>query len=142
MMEHKAGLTISRPTCGNGDEYISIQIKDVDAKLKFVELHISYAKFTEALTGRSEVDCEIKVTDLHNVGRIKESKEFIFEMPKGSGMFYDNKDAAKDEALRLADKGWTPSLYFGSQNSFYQKFDKYYAKTTQSRWVDKFMGAE
>jgi len=55
-----------------------------------------------------------------------------------AGWDYDNrKEVARGEALRVAPKGWEPSLSFGSQGSFFRRDGNEWASTIVSRWVDR-----
>ena len=134
-MKHKAGLTISRPPYGDGSRKISIQVKDRDASIKFLELEVDYDKFAECLTGLAEVDCEIKVNKIENVGKVIERKKIEFEIP---GPEYEVSDEImKRLAPENTPDGWECSVYFNSQDSFFKKDGKEYARTHISRWIDK-----
>lgn len=71
----KAKLTISRPTFGDGKEVIAIHVKDASSGVEIAELHIGYAEFTQALTGQSEMECDINrilsEANLHKIGKKK-----------------------------------------------------------------------
>lgn len=54
-----AHLTISRPQCSNGEQYISIEIGDRDSRLHVVDIKVSLADFTKAITGLAHVDAEV-----------------------------------------------------------------------------------
>lgn len=131
---HKAQLTITRPTYGDGRKKIKISVRDIDARFEFLELEIDLASFTECLTGLSHVNCDMKVKGLENVGKKRESKTIEFEMS-------ENNHRSKEEAIRLSKEvtpdGWICSGYFGSKDSFFRINGKPYARTTISRWVDK-----
>jgi hypothetical protein len=129
----KGSLTISRPTCGDGREYISIQVKDVTSRVRFLEVEISYAEFTACLTGLSETRCDLVVRGLQNVGKTKETDRIMFEMPKHN--YNDTKEVAILEAQKNTPKGWECDTYFGSQGSFYQKNGRSWATTLIYRWV-------
>jgi hypothetical protein len=129
----KGSLTISRPTCGNGREYISIQVKDVNARVRFLEVEINYAEFTACLTGLSETKCDLVVRGLHNVGKTKETDRIMFEMPKHN--YNNTRETAILEAQKNTPEGWECDTYFGSQDSFYQKDGKSWATTQIFRWV-------
>jgi len=83
------------------------------------------------------VKCEGTIRGIQNVGKIKETKEFIFEVSD-----YRPKEEAIQKAKELCPEGWEPSLYFGSQSSFFTGEDKKrYAETYIYRFVDKVEGA-
>lgn len=133
-MKHKAKLSISRPTYGDGREMICIRIKDTDARIEFVELEIGYAEFTQALTGLSEVSCSMDVRGLQNVGKQLEREQLTFKMPEDKPF---DKNMAAQLAILHAPDGWEPSTYFGSKSSFFSKDGANYATTDISRWVEK-----
>ncbi len=137
-MKHKAQITISRPQYGDGRELIHLNITDVDARIEFVELEISYADFTRALTGQAYVVCDMHVRGLENVGKQRERDTITVEMPECS--YYDRKATAVAEVHHHIKEGWTSSDYFGSQDSFYTKDNIQYAKTDIFRWIDKEQG--
>ena len=134
-MKHKAALTISRPSYGDDRKKISIQVRDINARIQFLELEIDLDKFTECLTGLSEVESDMEFRGLENVGKSKETMKIEFEIPDAS--YITGKDKVKEIAVLNTPEGWTCSSYFSSQNSFFQKDDKYFARTTASRWVEK-----
>lgn len=138
-MKHKATLTISRPSYGDGCKAISIQVMDVDARVRFLELEIGYAEFAQVLTGLSEIECMMEVKDLQNVGKQIERKTIEFEMPKNKPYC---KDTASTRAIQEAPEDWRPSLYFGSKSSFFSQNDVNYARTDIYRWVDKEQESE
>ena len=129
-------LTISRPNYGGEQQKISIKVRDDNSRITFLEIEIDLAKFTECLTGLSEVDCNIKTRGLGKVGKTKEMKPFEFEMPEDKKWDNDRKVIAANLASKLAPEGWKPELYFNSQNSFFDKDGKQYARTSLLRWID------
>ena len=134
-MKHKGGLSISRPSYGDGRKKVSIRLSDKDAVIEFVEIEIDYDKFTEALTGMGETECDFEVRALHNVGKIREHKAFEFPIPKTD--WSDRKEVVATEAQKHCPDGWIADTYFGSRNSFFEKDGQNYARTTIKRWVDK-----
>lgn len=75
---------------------------------------------------------------IENVGKLRESKTIEFEVP-------EMLDTWSPEGVKrlnaMADKacpeGWRPDYYFGSQSSFFHREDKYFARCTIRRWVEK-----
>ena len=132
----KGAITISRPSCGDGSKYISIRIKDKCSRISFVDIRIGYAEFTEALTGMSEMECELITRGLQNVGKQKETMPLEFLVcPKGNPIG-DRKKVAKDLAIANTPNGWTPDLYFDSQKSFYHEGTELWARTNIYRYVE------
>lgn len=116
---------------------VKITLTDDKACITFLELTIPPAKFTALLGRLANVKCKAEVRGLNKVGKIRENKPLIFQMPEGT--LYGDKDVAAAEAQKQADEGWEPSLYFGSQDSFtYREVNGktvLFAKTMQFRWV-------
>lgn len=139
-MKHKGKISITRPSCGDGREYISIRLEDKDSHIKFVEVEVDYGEFTKALTGLAGSQCLLKFHNLENVGKIKEHDNISFIMPEHN---YDDKDkVASIAAISACPKGWEPSLYFRSQKSFYRIDGVEFARTTIHRWVDRDGGKD
>ena len=134
-MRQKAALTISRPSYGNDIEKISITVRDVDAKIAFLEIEIDLDEFTRCITGLSMAECEMEVYGLQNVGKKREYMDIVFEMPD---VDYNKKlETAIRLAREAAPEGWESSVYFGSQDSFFTKDGKQYARTRASSCVEK-----
>jgi hypothetical protein len=135
-MKHKAELSISRPSYGDGRKKISILVNDSEARIEFLEIEIDLEAFSECITGLGHCDCEMEVRGLQNVGKKIENMPIVFEVPKE--LRYKGKcDGVNMLAEKATPAGWKCSMYFGSQTSFFSKDDKYFARTTASRWVEK-----
>jgi hypothetical protein len=125
----KANLTISRPSSSRAsdDPFIRIVVRDSSSRTQFLEIDVPLASFAEALTGLSEVECDMKVRDLDRVGLIKESKSVSFDLTadylKKYGIHaFERKKIAylmeqDPDNLFQQENGWALSLYLGSQNS-------------------------
>lgn len=125
----KGHLTISRPQGPRSydDPFIRIAVRDASSRVEFLELEVPLASFAEALTGLSEIKCDMKVRDLDRVGLIKETKALTFELSaeylKKYGVGSCDKKALgylleqdPDDIFQQED-GWVLSTYLGSQNS-------------------------
>ncbi len=135
-MKHKAKLTITRPICGDGRKVISIQVEDADAGIRFLELEVPLDNFSECLTGLSFVECDMKFRGLQNVGKKKERMPVTFQMPDHAD-YSNRKEVAKEIAQDQVPAGWLVSDYFDSQNSFFMKDGKEFARTNAVKWVEK-----
>lgn len=133
-MEINALLTIAV-----NDDNVTIEVEDSDASIRFLKLEITPKDFCAAL-GRlynSKVK-KAKVCGLKYLGKKMEHKKFEFEMPKHT--WSNREKLAEITAIEKCPNEWEPDLYFNSQDSFFQKDGKEYAKTTIRRWVDKKNG--
>jgi hypothetical protein len=124
---------------GNTDE-VEIEIYDPQSRCVFVSLVLTPSEFCQAAFGRLvRIPCTILVDNLEKVGKELNLDKIRFELPKD--YLYANKSDLKEKAEELAVKncpeGWTPDLYFGSQNSFFEKDGKLWAQTTIRTWVEK-----
>lgn len=134
-MTIKGELTISRPQCSDGSQYISIKVKDIDAGIEFLNIKIPYAEFTQCLTGLAYQDCEFDIRGVENIGKKLETDTISFEVFRS---YYKRDD---EELIYLAEEatppGWICSKYFGSQSSFFMSEGKKFARTSIRRWVEK-----
>jgi len=74
-------LTISRPICSDGSEYVSISVLDEDSNINFLNIQIGYSDFTKCLMGLSRVDCELSTRGLDKVGLYLRTRKISVEMP-------------------------------------------------------------
>ena len=114
---------------------IELTIRDENAKIRFVHLSLTPDQFCNAALGRlMNTQCEADVHNLDRVGLNHENSTHEFEIPKD--FRYDTK---KKNIIDLAKKtcpdGWTADAYFGSQNSYFTKDGKDYARCTIRRWI-------
>ena len=128
----KGSLTISRPTCGDGRKYVSIQVKDVGSRVTFLEVEIGYADFTACLMGLGEAECALLPRGLNNVGKTKQTDSIHFKMP---AVGFRDEEVARLEAAKNTPDGWQFDGYFGSQQSFYRVGGQAWATTSIYRWV-------
>jgi hypothetical protein len=96
----KGQLCISRPR-GGGEEYISIEFTDADARVRFATFKIGLEDFSRALTGLGYVPGEIELRGLEYVGMKSENKsEIVLGNP-----FVDEK-ALQKKVAELEIDGW------------------------------------
>lgn len=82
----------------------------------------------------SHVECDVNLYDTYeDAGKKLETDRFEFEMPDND--YSTRTDTAKKLVVKKCPTGWVPDLYFGSQNSFFQRGGKYYAGCVIRRWV-------
>jgi hypothetical protein len=135
----KGSIAISRFVNYDGKYPIRITVEDDDAVINFVEINMTLEDFANALMGSGMMDCEIVVRNLENVGKKREQDTIIFEMPKSDHLVYgdDRKEIAKKLAQDACPNGWGVSESFSSQNSFFSKGGKDYARAFIVRWIEK-----
>ena len=129
----KSKVTISRPSFSSGKEIISLTVKDVSSKIRFLELEIKLDDFAKILTGLSEVECDMKIRGLEFVGKKKEMKNFEFLV--GVQEYSNRKESAFSIAKGLVQSGWFVREYFDSKGSFFIKDGEDWARTIIYRYV-------
>ena len=122
-------VSISRPSCGNGDRYISIEVMDNESRTRFLELKFDYSDFAELMTGLSFVHCNGEVRNIERVGKKKISKRVEFQIDS-----YASKDQARDLVRGFLVDGYVSHFDFTSQDSFFTRDGKHYARTSIFKW--------
>lgn len=116
-------------------EKTTIEIADENANTTFVRVELTPEQLSSALSRLSNTDCSVEVYVLERVGKKHKVKEFIFEIPEDI-----KKDKLSEFSQIMVDKempgeGWVSDGYFGSQNSFFNKDGKKYARCYIRRWI-------
>ena len=114
-------------------ENLIIELIDGLSSTHFAKVRLSAKQTMKAFSRLGYCPCEITVRNLDKVGKRMKHKKLEFEIPR------DTESREKD-AVKLAKAhcpvGWTPDLYFNSQDSFFYKDKKHFAKTTIRRLVE------
>lgn len=97
-------VQIGAPTCGDGSEYISIEITDRRSGVQFVELRLSYADMMAALRGSHRSNVEAAVHGLDRVGMKVEHKTVTATVKLDS--YSERSRTAYDAAQPLCVDGW------------------------------------
>ena len=116
----------------NRDE-TTIEIKDESANVRFVKVKLTPEQLSAALSRQISIECELEVKELEKVGKVHENKTFEFEIPETLPTRGNQLELQKIAQSQLSD-GWIADAYFGSQNSFFKKDGKQYARVTIRRW--------
>lgn len=114
---------------------VRIEIRDRDASVMMIKLDLSSKQFTSAIgrLAHTEVrDCE--VYGLDKIGKRQETDtlEFCLDVDKWVDK---TKNQARKKVIENCPEGWEPDMNFGSQDSFFNKDGKEWARTTIRRWV-------
>lgn len=123
-----------------GDDGLRIELFDNDSFKVFAEIKMTPEQVTKAFGRLSNVPCELRVSGLDKVGLKMENKTFEFELPKDFQRNFRSEseselDAIATKLLETEGGGWVADKYYGSQNSFFIKDGKKYARVTIRRWV-------
>ena len=116
-------------------DHTTIEIMDENARVRFVEIELTPQQLSQALSRLSRTNCSVEVHGLDRIGKKMIHKSIEFEC--GELYHHDRKDEQKLIALCKAacPEGWTPDNYFGSQNSFFTKDGKRFARCTIRQWI-------
>jgi len=120
-------------------EGLHLQVFDNDANVQFLEIYLNQDQTCDALSRLARTKCmKCEVNHLDKVGLVREMEKLEFEIPSDSYLENRNRhNTACEIAKKVCPKGWTPELYFDSQDSFFFKDNKTFAKTSRYRWVKK-----
>ena len=120
--------------CGGHTDGVVIEIRDNDAATIFCKIELDAKQFVAALGRLSNVEAKsMEVFNLDRVGKKHEHKKLEFEIPESG---YDGrKEIAIKTAKEKCPEGWIPDLYFGSQDSFFMKDGKEYARCIIRRYI-------
>lgn len=115
-------------------EYTTIQIEDSNAATTFCEVTLTPEQLSAIFSRLSRVTCEIEINGTERLGKKHECKTFEFEIDQNEA---DSKEAQylAFKANSLLTDGWNADAYFSSQNSFFKKDNKQYARCTIRRWI-------
>jgi len=118
-----------------GETGTRIEVRDNSSCTNFMRVELTPEQTCQALSRLSNTPCKASAHNLDRLGKTMELKTFTFEMPYNG--YQDRKTVAAITAKKMCPDGWTPDLYFGSQDSFFTKNGKKMARTTIRRWVNQ-----
>jgi len=118
-------------------EQTTIELMDEDANTTFVRVVLTPDQLSSALSRLAYTDCEMDLFGLDRVGKKMEHKQFEFELPRKNMSSRDSEELSviAQTILDNNNEGWITDTYFGSQDTFFTKNDKPYARCTIRRWV-------
>jgi hypothetical protein len=118
-------------------EDTTIELTDSDASITFAKIRLTVEQLSSALSRLAYTECDIELNGLEKLGKKMQHKEFEFELPRQNMSQRDSKELTKIANKLLSDlnEGWSSDTYFGSQNTFFVKDGKTYARCTIRRWV-------
>jgi len=121
-------LTISKAS----NDVVRIQFKDCNSVTRFATAELSLEQYAQAITGLSEIPCMIEISNLQNVGlrRISDTLEFELEAQNSY-----SRNLHIEQLLRCVPDGWKTTDELSSQNSFFEKDGKRWARATINKWV-------
>lgn len=120
-------------------EGATIELHDADSGITFVKVKMTSEQFCGAIGRLAYSKClEIHIPDLgiSEIGKKLETDSFSFELPESWGIEADIKKLLEIARAKIP-VGWITNDTFQSQNSFFTKDGKRYARCMIKRWVDK-----
>ncbi len=120
------------------EDEVTIDVYDYVSGSTLVGVKLSSRQFTQALSRMMYTKCKsVEVLNLDRINKKHEHKPFEFELPVVDDRFnYEQREKIAKECVKdLCPDGWVADTYFSSQNSFFSKDGKEYARTIIRRWV-------
>lgn len=124
----------------------TIEVFDEDSRIVFLSIELTPEQLSSALSRLGHTPCSIESRNLDKVGCTREMKSLVFEIPREL-YFTKHENTSKlwsmaQVMLNEEDEGWSAEFYFGSRDSTFYKHeeDKYYARATCVRWINKETG--
>ena len=115
-------------------DYTEIEIHDADANTTLARVKLTPEQLSMILSRQGYVECECNTGDLKKIGKKHENKYIEFEIVYSKSK--EDLILACNEALFQQEMHeWESDNYYGSQNSFFSKDGKDYARTVIRRWV-------
>jgi len=119
-------------------EKTRIELHDMSASIMFLEITLTAEQLSSALSRLAYTECEIEINGFDKIGKSMELSTLEFELPESIDRYKkDAADKIKDLAIQNCPVDWKPDLSFNSQNSFFSKDGKQYARTFMRRWINK-----
>lgn len=113
---------------------VTIEILDSDSSTTFVKVELTPEQFATALSRQMNVECNISVMGLDRIGKKMIHKVHEFEIP--NNIPYNKRKEELSEIIKeTLPEGWVSDNYFASQNTFFEKDGKKYARTTIRQWI-------
>ncbi len=120
-----------------GQESTTIEIRDEVSNITFCSIELTPDQLSSALSRLMHTPCKMRVRALDNVGKKHEHKKIEFEIPESLRSSSNSKELTK-LSQEFVDKemgAWKSDGHFSSQDSFFTKDDKQYARCIVRRWV-------
>ena len=119
-------------------ESTTIHVRDEASGVSFCEVTLTPEEFSSALSRLADTPCNITVRGVDKIGKKHEHKSFVFEIKERPA--YHEHDGIRALAQQLLDEegdGYISDGYFKSQDSFFERDGKLYAKCSVRRWINQ-----
>lgn len=113
----------------------TIELFDSKSSKTFARVKLTNDQLASMLSRLHKTECQIEVDNLDLINKQMEHQKFEFEIDK---QMRTSKSALNQHCLKalisqnMSD--WLPENTYGSQDSFFSKDGKYFARTTIRRW--------
>lgn len=118
-------------------ESTTIELHDKTSSTKFAQIKLTPEQLSMALSRLSNTPCEITLQGLDRLNKYLEVDSMCFELPDDFSRYERDHDRLKLLADAALPIGWVHDNYFGSQNSFFERDGKRFARVTIRRWVEE-----
>ena len=129
-------LTIRDPriTFLFNDEGARLELIDNDSN-SLIQVKLNQKQVCQMLSRLGYTECEsMEIYNLDYFGKKMENQKFEFELPSTSS-YEDEKRIAIQMVDDECPSGWEADHYFSSQDSFFTRDGKKWARCTIRRWV-------
>ena len=124
------------------EDHTTIELYDSTSALILFKIKLSPEQLSMALSRLHRTECEAEVFNLDRAGKSMEMKMVEFEIdrktymsPQRTGLHEGLIALSNDHVRKELGEEWVSDNYFGSQNSFFTKGDKFFARCYARRWV-------
>jgi hypothetical protein len=128
-------ITSAQITILIGRDETTIELHDKTSGRQILEIKLTPAQLSSALSRLSHTPCEASVYNLDKINKRQEIDMLEFEIIDDFGRQRD-LEYLTDLAEKACPEGWEFDQYFQSQDSFFGKNGKRYARTTIRRWIE------
>lgn len=131
-MKLKGSITISYPSNGT----VRFQVRDETSRQTFLEIELSYEEFAKSLSSLAERPMTFNIHDSERIGKVKHTEDIEVEVPNNHDRDISRKHVQKFVSKKIKETGkpWIADLALSSQNSFFHKDERKFARTTMSYW--------
>jgi hypothetical protein len=135
-MDVKSKLSLRR-VYSTDEGPITITVKNSNF-LELCTIKISRDNFLDMVFGLGECEAQVELNKegMENFSKTKIIEDLVFRIPEDVSS-YNQKEWARENAQKFATNGFTASIAFNSQGSFFKdKNEQRYARTSQVKWVE------
>ena len=114
---------------------MTIEIQDAESGLHIMDINVPSSDNVVAVLSRLAcVPCDCRILQTDNIGKTRINGNLEFEMPEHD--YLNRKEIASIQADIECPEGWEVNKYFNSQDSFFTKDGKEYARCHMVKYVD------